>query len=87
MTAQELLSVVQHGNMQFFTKTGNRPARVNPEPDPTKNTDPFEARITQHMSAGAKSRGLAITRARKDAPEEYNVWTANRRGMQTLAAK
>jgi hypothetical protein len=77
MTAQELTMLVTKANMQFFTKTGNSPVKTNAEPK-AKSSDPFIARVEQHMVAGAKSRGLAIHRARKDSPQEYNEWMAKK---------
>ena len=87
MTAQELSAVIQQGNMQFFTKTGNRPAKVTAEPE-NKNADPFETRITQQMAGGCKTRGLAIIRARRDSPADYNAWMAKKHpNVQQMVAK
>ncbi len=77
MSARELSSVITRSNMQFFTKTGNHPARISAEPD-RGGTDTFETRVQKHMDAGCKSRGLAINRARRDAPQEYNEWMAKK---------
>jgi hypothetical protein len=77
MTAGELSDAVTRSNMQFFRQTGNRPAKISAEPDRNEG-DPFEKRVRQHMEAGAKSRGLAINRARRDAPQEYNEWMAKK---------
>lgn len=78
MSARELSSVITRSNMQFFRTTGNRPARISAEPDHTGGGDPFETRVTKHMDAGCKSRGLAINRARRDSPKEYNEWMAKK---------
>ena len=77
MSARELSSVISKTNMQFFRTTGNRPAKLSAEPDHS-GADPFEARVDKHMEAGCKSRGLAINRARRDAPQEYNEWMAKK---------
>lgn len=87
MTGSELSALIQRSNMQFFRETGNRPARNNAEPS-RGDTDPFEARVTQHMAAGAKSRGLAIQRARRDSPKDYNEWMAKKHpNVQHMAVK
>ncbi len=46
---------------------------------------PFVARLAKHRAAGADN-GLAILRAKNDAPEEYNAWEAAGRPMPTVAA-
>jgi hypothetical protein len=86
MSAAELIKVVKQGDMQFFRETGNRPVKTNAEPTRT-DVDPFEKRIKQNMESGASSRGLAIARARRDAPKEYNEWMAKKHpGVQHLEA-
>lgn len=75
MSATELGNVVNRQMMSFFRSTGGKPARPTVEDDKDA-TDPFEKRITQHLSAGARGRGIAIMRARRDAPKEYNAWRA-----------
>lgn len=88
MSAAQLGAVVKKQMMSFFTETGGKPARPTVEDDKDKTTDPFEKRVTQHLSAGARSRGVAIMRARRDAPKEYNAWRAKQNpNVQRMAAK
>jgi hypothetical protein len=86
MSATQLSELVKKQMMQFFSATGGKPAKVTVEPE--KEGDPFEARIKKHMEAGAGFRGLAINRARRDAPKEYNEWMAkNHPRVQTMERK
>jgi hypothetical protein len=75
MTASELGAAIARGNMQFFKQTGGHPAKPTVEND-NKGLDPFEQRVETHLAAGARGRGVAIMRARRDAPQEYNAWRA-----------
>jgi len=87
MSARELIETVTRGNIQFFREVGNRPIKTNAEPRRISD-DPFEARVKSHMAAGAKSRGLAIVRARRDSPSDYNEWMAKKHpNTQTMAVK
>lgn len=76
MSAAELGAVIAKSNMQFFRQTGGPPARPTVEDDKDKGLDPFERRVKQHLQAGARGKGVAIMRARRDAPNEYNAWRA-----------
>jgi hypothetical protein len=88
MSGRELIQTITRGNMTFFRETGNRPARVNAEPKRRGDEDPFEARVKQQMANGCKSRGLAIMRARRDAPAEYNAFMARKNpNVQHMAGK
>jgi hypothetical protein len=75
MSAAELGAVIAKSQMQFFRETGGKAAKVTVEND-KETLDPFERRVKQHMEAGARSRGIAIMRARRDSGAEYNAWRA-----------
>jgi hypothetical protein len=75
MSSSQLSEVIKKNMMQFFSQTGGKPAKVTVEPE-GEGGDPFETRIKKHMELGANFRGLAINRARRDAPKEYNEWMA-----------
>lgn len=76
MSAAELTALISRANMQFFKQTGGKPAKPTVERETNTGGDPFENRVAQHMQAGARGRGIAIMRARRDAPQEYNAWRA-----------
>lgn len=91
MTVSELSAVIGRQQMQFFRQTGGKPTKTN-EGDGSGNgdnaSDPFERRVQQHMEAGARNRGIAIQRARRDAPAEYNAFMAKQHpNTQTMTRK
>lgn len=88
MSAEQLGTLIAKANMQFFRQTGGTPARPTVETDNEKGLDPFEKRVRQHLTAGAHGRGVAIMRARRDAPNEYNAWRAKQNpNVQRLQQK
>jgi len=88
MSGRELIQTIKSGNMQFFRETGNRPVRTNAEPRRGASDSPFEDRVKQQMANGCKSRGLAIARARRDHPAEYNEFMAKKNpNVQHLVVK
>jgi hypothetical protein len=84
MSAAELSAVIHRSNMAFFRKTGGNPAKPTVEDEGKKGLDPFEQRIHNHLAAGAKNKGVAIMRARRDAPAEYNAYRAKQNKQQNL---
>lgn len=91
MNAKELSTfigeAVHQSNMQFFRKTGGKPAKASAEDDST-NRDEFEALIENQMQNGAKNKGRAINLARQLNPDAYNAWMAKQHPrVQTMEKK
>ncbi len=88
MTGKEFAGVMARSHMQFFRTVGGKPARVSEGDGEANKGDPFEKLVTQQMEAGAGNRGVAIARARRDHPKEYNQWMAKKHpNTQQMVAK